>query len=210
MKRCALCNEIKELQLSHIIPKFVGRYLKNTSIEDIRITENPNDIIQDTEKYYLLCHDCEERFSKTEKYFADNVFYLFKNKNQKEFEYDKRLFYFITSLSWRSLYLDICEHVKNGDWNLDILETMIAAEKVMREFLLDNRKDIGNIEHHILFFCEIEQMNFSAPSPHATINRMENSYTAYCDKNIFTISNLMGIIIVTSTQVEKEGKHTGY
>ena len=33
---CALCREKKELQLSHIIPKFVGRYLKQTSIGNIR------------------------------------------------------------------------------------------------------------------------------------------------------------------------------
>jgi len=28
MKKCALCDEEKEIQLSHIVPKFVGRHLK--------------------------------------------------------------------------------------------------------------------------------------------------------------------------------------
>ena len=36
MGKCALCGEDKELQLSHIIPKFIGKYLKNTSIGNIR------------------------------------------------------------------------------------------------------------------------------------------------------------------------------
>ena len=42
MGKCALCGEDKELQLSHIIPKFIGKYLKNTSIGNIRSHENPN------------------------------------------------------------------------------------------------------------------------------------------------------------------------
>lgn len=63
MGKCALCGEDKELQLSHIIPKFIGKYLKNTSIGNIRSHENPNRIAQDIEKHYMLCHDCEELFS---------------------------------------------------------------------------------------------------------------------------------------------------
>lgn len=51
MGKCALCGEDKELQLSHIIPKFIGKYLKNTSIGNIRSHENPNRIAQDIEKH---------------------------------------------------------------------------------------------------------------------------------------------------------------
>ena len=50
---CALCREKKELQLSHIIPKFVGRYLKQTSIGNIRSQENPDKPVQDIEKHYI-------------------------------------------------------------------------------------------------------------------------------------------------------------
>lgn len=59
-KPCALCRENKELELSHIVPKFVIRYLKKTSTGAIRNMENPNKIAQDGEKHYLLCGDCED------------------------------------------------------------------------------------------------------------------------------------------------------
>ena len=111
MSKCALCGEDKELQLSHIIPKFVGKYLKKTSIGKIRSQQNPNRTLQDIEKHYLLCHDCEELFSASERYFANTVFYPYKKEKLAIFGYDKRLFYFITSLSWRSLYLDVIDFV---------------------------------------------------------------------------------------------------
>ena len=53
MKKCALCGEEKEIQLSIIIPKFIGRHLKKTSVGKIRRTEDPNKTVQDLEKHYL-------------------------------------------------------------------------------------------------------------------------------------------------------------
>ena len=55
LKVCALCHQNSELELSHIIPKFAIRYLKETSIGQLRSTDNPNSTIQDGEKHYLLC-----------------------------------------------------------------------------------------------------------------------------------------------------------
>ena len=94
MGKCALCGEDKELQLSHIIPKFIGKYLKNTSIGNIRSHENPNRIAQDIEKHYMLCHDCEELFSASERYFANTVFYPYKRDKHETFNYDEKLFLF--------------------------------------------------------------------------------------------------------------------
>lgn len=54
------------MQLSHIVPSFVGRKMKNTSPGNIRFTNEPNKITQDIEKHYLLCHECEEFFSAKE------------------------------------------------------------------------------------------------------------------------------------------------
>lgn len=53
MKPCALCQNISQLEESHIIPKFVFRYLNKTSHEAIRSLDNPNKVIQDGEKHYL-------------------------------------------------------------------------------------------------------------------------------------------------------------
>ena len=74
MGQCALCRANKELQLSHIIPHFVGRKLIKTSPGNIRITNEPNKVVQDIEKHFLLCHDCEELFSAKERWFANTIF----------------------------------------------------------------------------------------------------------------------------------------
>lgn len=215
IETCVLCREKKELQLSHIIPKFVGRYLKQTSIGNIRNQGNPDKIVQDIEKQYLLCHDCEEQFSAAERYFANAVFYPYQKNKQKKIDYNEQLYYFITSLSWRSLYLDIVNFVKEGNIRIDVLEKMIESEKIMREFLLKKRSDIGNIENHIFFFERIREVNATEDSiyhtgkPHVTIHRSLTSYSGYYDSTIYTISNLMGIIIVTLYEKDADEKWNG-
>lgn len=201
LEKCALCDEIKELQLSHIVPKFIGRYLKSTAIGNIRSGENGR-IVQDLEKHYMLCHDCEEKFSAAEKWFANNVFYPWQKNETDTFNYDNRLFYFLTSLSWRSLYLDILDFVEHNVCSVSELETLIKSENLMKDFLLGKSDNIGNIEHHIFFFERIENLitnnGMFSYSPHATIHRSVVSYcVTYENGTIFTISNLMGIIIVT-------------
>lgn len=109
---------------------------------------------------------------------------------------------FITSLSWRSLYLDVIDFVKKSSLKIDVLEKMIESEKLMREFLINERHDIGNIEHHIFFFDRvnadsIENDAFKVGRPNTTVHRSLTSYSGYMGDTIYTISNLMGIVIVT-------------
>ena len=200
---CALCRHESELQLSHIIPKFVGKYLKETSIGNIRNHALSERIVQDIEKDYLLCHNCEELFSANERYFSTALFYPYLREKRDTFAYDERLFYFLTSMSWRSLYLDIVDFTRDGSLKLDVLENMIDSDKTMREFLLGKRADLGKIEHHIFFFGRITEVNavsdslFKKGRPHTTIHRSLTSYSGYADNTIYTITNLMGIVIVT-------------
>lgn len=202
MKKCALCGKEAEIQLSHIIPKFIGRHLKKTSIGNIRSIEDPNKVVQDLEKHYLLCHECEELFSASERWFANNIFYPWKKNTETTFQYGNSLHYFITSLSWRSLYLDIMNYVRYGDVDVQKLNIMIEAEKIMKEYLLGQRDNIGHIENHVFFFeriAEVEGENADKflLNPHVSIHRSVTSYTHYSENTVFTISNLMGIILVT-------------
>lgn len=72
---CALCNQESELRESHIIPKFVFDYIKETSATGyLRNVTSINRRLQDGPKRKLLCHDCEQKFSIAEKYFAETVF----------------------------------------------------------------------------------------------------------------------------------------
>ena len=67
---CALCRKEADLELSHIVPKMVVRELKKTSVGQLRSTENPNGTVQDTEKHYMLCGECEDLFSEYETIFS--------------------------------------------------------------------------------------------------------------------------------------------
>lgn len=114
--------------------------------------DEPNKTIQDLERHYLLCHDCEEEFSVSEKWFAENIFYSWKKGESIEFEYNSNLHYFVTSLSWRSILLDIMNFVRDGYIDIQKLQIMIESEKTMKDYLLRKRNDIGTIENHIFFF----------------------------------------------------------
>lgn len=214
LDKCALCGMTKEIKLSHIVPSFVGKYLKKTSISGIRNIEKVNKQAQDIEKHYLLCGDCEELFSAKERWFANKLFYPYMEENKDEFEYDENLYYFLTSLSWRSLYLDIMDYIENQRGNIDILQCLIDSEVSMRNFLLNKSYDIGKFEHHILFFDRIETINgsyskeISMLSPHVTIHRGIASYTVWNEKKgtYFTFTNMMGIIVVTFYKKSSEEK----
>lgn len=215
--KCGLCDEHKELKLSHIVPKFVIRHLKKTSFGAIRNLEDPNIVVQDGEKHYLLCGECEELFSKYERKFANKFFYPYMNDSVKEFDYDQETYYFLTSVSWRSLYLDILDFVNNYEvYGVDIatLEILIQKEKSMREYLLKKNPVIDGIENHIFFFDDLVDSEKAYPGlrPHVTFHRGITSYTFF-DKSLgsqATITNMMGIVLFTlySKGIDEYWKNT--
>ena len=186
------------------MPKMAVRTLKKTAIGNIRSTENPNKTIQDSEKLYMLCGDCEDLFSEKETWFANKIFHPYLKKEKTIFDYDENLAYFITSVNWRSLYLDILDFVENSVVGIDALECLIESEKIMNEFLRGKRNDLGKIENHIFFFDDIKELfvdasNFADLKPHATFHRGIGSYT-FCyedEKTYGTLTNMMGVILVT-------------
>lgn len=102
---CALTKVMCDLQLSHIIPKFVWRYQKANGSNYWRDNINPNKAMQDGPKEYLLGRDAEQEFSKRETWFANNIFYPFCKDQLKtaKVEYKKELYYFCISVLWRTL-----------------------------------------------------------------------------------------------------------
>jgi hypothetical protein len=109
---CNLCDSQKELAESHIIPKFVFKWMKETGGKYFRTPLNPNKRIQDGVKKYLLCYGCEQSFSKNEKWFSEYIFYPHLNTHKKFIKYDENLGRFIISVLWR--YLLLCK--KDGEF----------------------------------------------------------------------------------------------
>jgi hypothetical protein len=136
---CKLYGANTTLKESHIVPKSIYKWLKDTSATPyMRNLTNPNIRSQDGVKMYLLCENCEQRFSIYEKWFKEKIF-LPANEIEVEvykpltFDYDERLFYFINSVWWRAIHFFSKDEElqKSKYWDL-----IWSCEEELREFLL--------------------------------------------------------------------------
>lgn len=201
---CALCkNENSKLELSHIIPKFVfKRIIKKSVTGFMRNPFNPNERLQDGDKQYLLCGECEDLFNGSETLFANKVFHLYKAGKLKEFQYGKWLNFFISSVNWRNLYLDILGFEKDKSISKEKLDILLENEKILRDYLLGKREDISDIENHIFFFDDIKSTSnnkIADDEPHSFFRHSSFGYTVICNdyNGYYVISNISGILICT-------------
>ncbi len=149
--KCSLCDNQKDLQQSHIIPSFVYKWLKNSSVTGyLRFGETPNKRVQDGEKKYLLCKDCEQLFSSWEKTFANELFVPF-HQSEPIKPYGKWLLKFSTSVSWRVLTL-FKNHLDLNHFPPNLLNSVDKTLITWKEFLLDKRPHPAIYEQHILPF----------------------------------------------------------
>lgn len=101
---CRLCNKEANLEVSHILPKFIFKYHKKTSpTGNIRSTKNPNLTTRDGEKLPFLCSECEDIFSKWETRFATDIFHPYQNNELTKFTYGDWLYKYLASVSFRVL-----------------------------------------------------------------------------------------------------------
>lgn len=110
---CALCkSENVELKESHLIPKLAYMRTKSTKRARFRAMNNIKKPLQDGEKKYMLCGECEELFSAFETKFANNFLdeYLKTNKINRKIYKEQWFLDYILSVSWRILYDDLYNH----------------------------------------------------------------------------------------------------
>lgn len=212
LSKCALCQEESELKGSHIIPKFVFRYLKKDSFTGrIRKVSQPNIPLQDGEKKEMLCGICEARFNSSETRFANQIFFPFKKDGFNGMKYDGSwLNYFLTSVSWRTLYLDIQGFEEEENQLTDRQFSLLKeAEELMRSYLLNERRDLGFIENHIFFFDTVKSADedIVTKRPYSFVHGSSFSYVVVTkSEGIYIFSNLTGIIIVTIIKKHKNEK----
>ncbi len=153
--RCALCEQPKTLCMSHIVPSFVFRWLKETSATGyLRCLQKPNARTQDGLKVEMLCKECEGRFNEWETPFASKLFYPYHARAAQRFEYDKWMARCLASVCWRALlYLRWAGHLRDlpGQFDADVE----AALSTWRAYLRDEREDVGSFELHVLPLDEI-------------------------------------------------------
>lgn len=149
MKHCKLCNNKSELQESHIIPKFVFKWMKTTGsgrFRQLKVFDKP---LQDGIKDFLLCDTCEKKLGKKEKWFKENFFETYLEYPNSKFKCNDELIFFTISILWRVLI-----YFKDDGNPYRFKKELDLAELEWRNFLnigssLNNFKSI-----HIAFIPE--------------------------------------------------------
>lgn len=134
---CALCKRKNVvLMQSHIIPKAI--YKRTKTYENSRFREfyEPKKIYQDGEKKPMLCHECEEFFSRYETMFSNQFLDKYLNTpNTKLPNVTKDIEFCILTIAWRILYDDLYVHNSFPD---DIeRECMEEYERKLGKFIFE-------------------------------------------------------------------------
>lgn len=143
MSTCKLCEEEKDLELSHIIPKFVFRHLKKTSpTGHMRSAYNPNRSMQDGLKLPFLCGDCEDVFSIWETKFANEIFFKYQEGKETKFSHDAWLSKYLASISFRVLSYAYYEN-KLDHFDEKMIKNVPLAINQLRNYLLGKSPNPG-------------------------------------------------------------------
>ena len=152
---CKLCQDSDDLRDSHILPRFVGKYLKQTSATGFLTAVDTDDQpsrSQDTCKMMLLCGRCESILNKAETFFAKTIFHPFQQRGPMTIPIDDRLGRFAISISLRALWvMQLVEHPLADKWK----DKLCELETEWRNYLLETPNFImGKNSHHILLCNE--------------------------------------------------------
>lgn len=194
---CRLCEKQATLRLSHIIPAFVFRWLRETSgTGHIRFAHDPNVRVQDGIKRYWLCDSCEGRLNSSETDFANKLFYPYLNNSGSRIRYSEWLMHLCTSLSWRVLKFYL-EDDRLGDWDAQTLVRLSEADVAWRRVLMGAEPHAGRFEQHIL---PLDRISATSGRLVPNINRylMRAVHMDICrgSESIFTYTKLGRFIVL--------------
>lgn len=149
-QECLLCLKMADLQCSHIVPAFVFRWMKRSSISrTLRSAQAPNRRIQDGPKRPWLCRECESRLSGWETDFANKLFHPILADGRATHRYSSWMALFCASLCWRTLKLARLE-VECNFLQADRLSLTDKALHRWREFIFGRAADPGKFELHFI------------------------------------------------------------
>jgi hypothetical protein len=164
--KCRLCERTAELQLSHILPAFVVRWLKRTSIGPLRSGAEPNVRTQDGPKVHLLCRDCEQMFEKWETPFAEQIFTVLHRPDDQlpdKLPYKEWALRFAVSVSWRALAV-FTAHERFPQILVSDHQLLRKALSTWSQFLRGERQNPAEFEHHLLSFTGVGRTSHDVSS----------------------------------------------
>ncbi|CRD50719.1 conserved hypothetical protein [Stenotrophomonas maltophilia] len=194
---CRLCQREAELQLSHVVPAFVFRWMRESSGNSfLRSTQSPNLRVQDGPQKHWLCLDCEARLGRAETAFATELFHPYLEESGRRFPYGPWLLRFCVSISWRNLAIQLesldPQKLDEQEWTI-----VNQAEFAWRQFLLEETPNPGKFRQFVLPMDRIEGSGSALPS---NMNRylMRSIDLDFChdDQAIFTYTKLGRFVIV--------------
>lgn len=157
--QCRLCDAESDLQLSHILPAFIFRWVRETSAGGyLRLGMAPNRRVQDGLKRYWLCAVCEGLLSRFETAFAEKLFYPYV-KGSSRITYEDWLLRFCVSVSWRVLRFYKEETQLDKNYGPEALERIAEADTTWRRFLLGQLPHPGRFQQHIIPFEAIASIS---------------------------------------------------
>jgi hypothetical protein len=196
---CRLCEDVRELELSHIMPKFVFRWQHDTAVSAIRDSESPNRRSQDGRKQPFLCSQCEDRLQSFETPFASKVFHPAHQPVESlpsVLNYGTFGLKFAVSVSWRALRLwsedprfpEILGPVKHA--------LALRALQRWRSFLLGEVPHPAEFEQHLLTLSFTETaIPGQSPSFNRYALRAVDQTFAHSSEIMFVYSKLGRVVI---------------
>lgn len=180
VNRCQLCENRNAIKDSHVIPAFVFRAIKSDSPTGyFRNPNAPNRRLQDGDKLPLLCGECEQRFGDAERSFANEIFKAFHTTDQDRFTYGPWLHYFMTSLAWRTLILDLLGFKSDPSVPESVVTGLERASQAMRAYLLGANNLASTLRNHALAFTAAHSCSpqLASAGPNVLIRRSAFGYT---------------------------------
>ncbi len=178
--RCRLCAAHPAIKNSHVTSGFLFRAIKEDSPTGFfRNPNNPNRRLQDGDKVELLCTLCEQRFAGAERKFASRIFRAFHTADQDEFSYGPWLHYFMTSLAWRTLVLELPGLEADSANPRSVIADVATPAETMRQYLLGASALAAALRNHAVVFTRADSASpeLVAARPHVLIRRSVFGYS---------------------------------
>ncbi len=177
--KCRLTLKETELRNSHIYPKFVIEWMKETGSKYQRRYKTPDKREQDGYKRYLLSEEAEQLFSLREKWFSEKIFKPYLENSYAELIYNENLFYFSISMLWRILVLELDQPESR---KLKFLGVMEEAEQQWRDFLLNGIYPKNFDRIHLILTDKIVDHDIESKNVDYYFTRILDGTTVYNDK----------------------------
>jgi hypothetical protein len=166
-----------------------------------RYSEVPNKLVEDGPWRYLLCLNCERRFSDWETEICEDIFVPFHEETQQRFRYGPTFCKFAVSVVWRWLMV-FREEGGLTNFANEMPDKIVVAERAWREFLLDARPTPAPYDIHILPLDAIKHGDIEGLSPHLCrfMLRTEDATTMCRDGYGYIIVKMARLLVLGTVE----------